>query len=243
MSAIAEQEPGLPDQDTEGIRMGHDSRQIVLHMLPIKEAEDDIHGTAAFLVSQAVERAITEEEGRQEEIWPDVEEIWQVGQMWPDMENIWLDVEEVWPDITEDLHIWNGEQKAGEDQKEDENDQDYSDEEEEEEEENEGEEQDKEDPGEDSEINLHTCKTSNSQDQIPGAQGLRRGKDSPKGSRHSKGRRLKAEEMMDEVRTNKFVLHGLNIFQLLIARNNFIIIGSNPKLFIQSLHIDKFSHL
>lgn len=133
MSAIAEQEPGLPDQEQEGGGMGHDARQIVLHVLPIEEATDDIDGTAAFLVSQAVVRAITEEECGQEEIWPDVEEIWpHVEEVWPNIEDIWPEIEEVWPDVEEDWYIWNGDQENDEDQRKVEDQQDYNNEEEEE---------------------------------------------------------------------------------------------------------------
>ncbi|XP_034340782.1 uncharacterized protein LOC117694122 [Arvicanthis niloticus] len=120
MSAVAEQEPGLPDQEREGDGMGHDARQIVLHVLPIEEAADDIDGTAAFLVSQAVVRAITEEECGQEEIWPDVEEIWpQIDEVWPSIGEFWPEVEEVWPDVEEDWYIWNGDQENVDDQRKD----------------------------------------------------------------------------------------------------------------------------
>ncbi|XP_028637852.1 calsequestrin-1-like [Grammomys surdaster] len=120
MSAVVEQEPGLPDQEREGDGMGHDARQIVLHVLPIEEAADDIDGTAAFLVSQAVVRAITEEECGQEEIWPDVEEIWpQVEEVWPSFGDIWPEIEEVWPDVEEDWYVWNSDQEIDEDQRKD----------------------------------------------------------------------------------------------------------------------------
>lgn len=120
MSPVADQEPGQPDQEQVGDGMGHDARQIVLHVLPIEEAADDIDGTTAFLVSQAVVGAIIEEECGQEEIWPDVEEVWpQVEEVWPSMGVIWPEMEEVWPDVEEDWHVWNGELENDEDQRKD----------------------------------------------------------------------------------------------------------------------------
>ncbi|OBS71450.1 hypothetical protein A6R68_00027 [Neotoma lepida] len=157
-----EQEPGLPEQEQEGGGMGQDARQIVLHVLPIEDAVDDIDGTAAFLVSQAVVRAIAEECG-QEEIWPDVDHIW------PDTEQVWPDVEEIWPDVEEEWYVWNSDQENQEVQEEAEDNQDYNNEDNEEEvdddndcdckeeEEIEGEDED-EDQGE--EIILHDCKIS-----------------------------------------------------------------------------------
>ncbi|XP_042125250.1 uncharacterized protein LOC121825745 [Peromyscus maniculatus bairdii] len=125
MSAFAEREPGLPDQEQEGGGMGQDAGQIVLHVLPIEENVDDIDGTAAFLVSQAVARAIMEEERRQEEIWPDIEDIW------PYVDDIWPVDEEAWPDVEEDWYVWNSDQE-NEIQEEAEEDQDYNNEDEEE---------------------------------------------------------------------------------------------------------------
>ncbi|XP_059107486.1 glutamic acid-rich protein-like [Peromyscus eremicus] len=134
MSAVAEREPGLPDQEQEGGGMGHDAGQIVLHVLPIEENVDDVDGTAAFLVSQAVARAIMEEERRQEEIWPDIEDNWpDIENIWPYVEDIWPVVEEAWPDVEEDWYVWNSDQENEIVQEEAEDDQDYNNEEEEEE--------------------------------------------------------------------------------------------------------------
>ncbi|EDL23905.1 mCG53839, partial [Mus musculus] len=127
MSAVAAQEPGLPDQEGGGGGMGDDPRQIVLHVLPIEEAAADIDGTAAFLVSQAVVRAIAEEEGGQEELLPDVEEIWPpVEEVWPDIEDIWPAIEAVWPDVEEDWYIWNDGRENDEDQRQVGDQQDYN---------------------------------------------------------------------------------------------------------------------
>ncbi|KAL6090288.1 hypothetical protein STEG23_029476 [Scotinomys teguina] len=109
MSAVTEKEPGSPDQEQEGSEMEHDAGQIVLHVLPIEEAVGDIDGTAALLVSQAVQRALIEEEHEQEEISPDIEEIWFDAQdIWPSFQDIWPDIEETWPDVEEDLYVWDG---------------------------------------------------------------------------------------------------------------------------------------
>ncbi|XP_040599707.1 FK506-binding protein 4-like [Mesocricetus auratus] len=169
MSAVIEQEPRLPDQQQEGGGMGHVARQIVLLMLPINHANDDIDGTIAFLVSQAVMRAMVEEGCRQEEMWPGVEDMWpQVeNDVWPDVEDMWPEDEDVWPDVEEDWYVWNNVQENEEaeddqyynnEEDEEEGDDDnyeYEEKEEEEEEDNKGDKQD-EIPCE--EIILHACK-------------------------------------------------------------------------------------
>lgn len=179
MSAVAEQEPGLPEQEQEGSGMGQDATQIVLHVLPIEEVVDDIDGTAAFLVSQAVVKAISEEEHGQEEIWPDVEELWPaVEDFWPEIEDIWPALEDVWPEVEEegdhqvaieDEGYYNNEEDEDDeeddeddddddydeyDEDDDDDDDDEEDYEYEEEEDNEGEDQD-EIQGKD--IILHAC--------------------------------------------------------------------------------------
>ncbi|XP_059107483.1 glutamic acid-rich protein-like [Peromyscus eremicus] len=139
MSAVAEQDLGLPDQEQEGGRMDQDAGQSVLHVLPIHEAVDDINGTTGNLPSQAVSRAIMEEEPGQEEIWPDTEEtcthdIWpDIEDIWPDVEERWPVVEEAWPDVEEDRYVWNGDKENEVVQEEAEDDQNYNNEEEEEE--------------------------------------------------------------------------------------------------------------
>ncbi|XP_057616698.1 glutamic acid-rich protein-like [Chionomys nivalis] len=151
MSAIVEQEPGLPDQEQEGGGMEHDTSQIVLHVLPMEEAVDDIDGTAAFLVSQAVVRAITEEDCGQE-IWPNVEDIWpRVEDVWPSIGNIWSNAEEVWPDVEDDWYIWNRDHESDDQELQEEagDKQDYNNEDEEEKEKEEDEDENDEDDDED----------------------------------------------------------------------------------------------
>ncbi|KAM7338659.1 glutamic acid-rich protein-like [Alexandromys fortis] len=152
MSAIVEQEPGLPDQEQEGGGMEHNTNQIVLHVLPMEEAVDDIDGTAAFLVSQAVMRAITEEDCGQEEIWPNVDEIWpRVEDVWAGIGDIWSNAEEVWPDVEDGWYIWNSDQETDDQELQEEagDNQDYNNEDEEEEEEEEEEDEDEDENDED----------------------------------------------------------------------------------------------
>ncbi|KAM4818236.1 uncharacterized protein RHO17_003495 [Thomomys bottae] len=131
MSAYKEEDPGFRDQERADSDVSRESRQIILHMLPLDEANDDIDGAAALLVSQAVARAISEEECEQEEVWPGVEEMWPAEEIWPDVEEAWPGVEEVWPDVEEGWYVWRAEQEDDneEGQEDDDDERDYSNEE------------------------------------------------------------------------------------------------------------------